>query len=349
MAVQAASPPDLWVAISLAVDEAIYGDLRVRNLGIDAEYRGGALNLSKADALINDGPVTAEGMCSFVKPGSPQYDFKVSGRNIQYAPVLATFIPSSDLHTRGGVREVEILVKGEGFDLASMQKNLEAQVNLQIDQLIIERMSGTFGKLTEALLLAIFHLTWSDLSFTNGDLDLAIDPLRFGDHDIHIQTLLLQAPTFQLDGSGTVQFGGAWAPDMEIKTGFVEAKANSLRRRGYAIAVQADDAGYYSGPSIPLKGDLTSIHTQAGLVTELLVRSGRLSRRDAMRADLVNQILGSLGGAQTKEGKRTDLGALMGGILGDVLEGQSPQDKQPERNNNPDEALESLIQGIFGN
>ncbi|HSR88435.1 MAG TPA: hypothetical protein VLL07_05735, partial [Pontiella sp.] len=276
--VKTASPPDLWIAISIAVNNAAYGDLRIQNLGAEAEYRGGKVILSKADALVNDGAVTAQGTCDLGNPGRPKYEFKGSGRNLRFAPVFATFIPRTDIHTRGGAKAVDVMLKGEGFDLESMQQNLEAQVKMELDELVIEHMSGTFGKLTEALLLGIFHLNWSDLSFMNGDLDLSIDRSRFGDHDIHIQTLLLQAPSFQLDGSGTVQFGGVWAPDMEIKTGFIEAKANSLRRRGYAIAAQADSAGYYPGPSILLKGDLTSLRTQASLVTELMVRSGKLRR-----------------------------------------------------------------------
>lgn len=233
--------------------------------------------------------------------------------------------------------------------MASLQENLVAQVDVKLDQLVIERMSGTVGKLTEALLLGIFHLSWNDLSFMDGGLDLAIDRSRFGDNDIHIQTLLLQAPSFQLDGSGTVQFGGVWAPDMEIKTGFVEAKANSLRRRGYAISAHADSAGYYPGPAIPLKGDLTSLRTQASLVTEVLVRSGKLSKQDAMKADLVNQILGSLGGSQSNGEKKTDVGGILGGILGGVLESQSPKENQTEKKDDPTEAIGGLLQGIFGN
>jgi hypothetical protein len=348
-ATQTAPPPDLWMAVSIAADEAIHGDLRIRNLGIEAEYQGGLLQLSKADALVNEGAFAAFGMCDFSTPESPQYDFKFNGQNLLFAPVLATFIPRMDLHTRGGVKEIEIMMKGAGFDLASMQENLEAQVNMQVDQLKIERMSGTFGRLTEALLLGVFHLTWNDLSFTNGELDMAIDRSRFGDQDIHIQRLLLQAPVFQLDGRGTVQFGGAWAPDMEIKTGFVEDKANSLRRRGYAVSAQADGAGYYPGPSIPLKGDLTRLSTQAGLVTELLVRSGKLSRQDAMKADLMNRVIGSLGGAETNGDKKTDISGLVGGILGGMLETQSPQESQEERNDDPGEAIGNLIQGLFGN
>ncbi|HSR88477.1 MAG TPA: hypothetical protein VLL07_05945, partial [Pontiella sp.] len=71
--------------------------------------------------------------------------------------------------------------------------------------------------------------------------------------------------------------------------------------------------------------------------------------QDAMRADLLNQILRSLGGAQTKGEAKTDLGALMGGILGGVLESQSPQDNQPDQKKDPGEAFETLLKGIFGN
>jgi hypothetical protein len=348
-AVRTASPPNLWMAISVAVSEAVYGDLRIQNAGIDAEYRGGKLNLSKAGAQVNDGTVAAEGVCDFSNPGKPKYEFRASGQNLQFAPVFASFIPRMDIHTRGAAETADILLRGEGFDMASMQENLEAHVNVQLGELAIERMSGTFGKLTEALLLGIFHLNWSDLSFMAGGLDLAIDRSRFGDHDIHIQTLLLQAPSFQLDGGGTVEFGGAWEPDVEIETGFAEAKANSLRQRGYAISAQADDAGYYPGPIISLKGDLSSLRTQASLVTELLVRSGKLSRQDAMRADLMNRILGSLGGTQAEGEEKADFGEIVGGILGGVLESQSPQYNQSEENRDPGKAFESLIKGVFGN
>jgi hypothetical protein len=136
---------------------------------------------------------------------------------------------------------------------------------------------------------------------------------------------------------------------MEIKTGFIEAKALSLRRRGYAISAQADDAGYYPGPAIPLKGDLTSLRNQAVLVTEVLVRSGKLSKQDAMKADLVNQILGSLGGSQTQGEKKTDFGGLIGGVLGGVLESQSPQENQNEQIDDPGAAIGNLLQGLFGN
>jgi hypothetical protein len=349
-AAKTSTPPSLWVGISIAVDEAIYGDLRIKNLGAEAECRGGKVELSKAEALVNEGTLSANGVCDLSNPEAPQYDFKINGRNLQFAPVLATFIPHAALHTRGGMKDVEIVVKGTGFDLASMQENLEAQVDVQLDQLVIERMSGTGGKLTEALLLGMFNLNWSDLSFMAGGLDLAIDPSRFGDHDIHIQTLLLQAPAFQLDGSGSVQFGGAWAPDMEIKTGFIGAKADSLRRHGYAISTQADGAGYYPGPAIPLKGDLTSHRNQASLVTEVLVRSGKLSKKDARKADLVNQILGSLGGDQKNGEKKTDVGGILGGILGGVLESQSPEENQTEgQNDDPTEAIGNLLQRLFGN
>ena len=346
---QGTSPPDLWIAISMAVDEALYGDLRIQNLGIAAEYRGGKVDVSKANASVNDGTVAAAGTCDFGTPGKPQYDFKISGKDLQFAPVLATFIPRTALHTRGGMQEIEIAVQGAGFDFMSLQDNLVAQVDMQLDQLVIERMSGTVGKLTEALLLGMFNLGWSDLSFMAGDLDLAIDHSRFGDHDIHIQTLLLQSPSFQLDGSGTVQFGGIWAPDMEIHTGFIGAKADRLRQRGYAISTQADEAGYYPGPAIPLKGDLTSLRNQAGLVTEVLVRSGKLSKQDAMKADLVNQILGSLGGDSGADGKKTDVGEILGGILGGVLESQSPQENQTEEDDGAAEAIGNLLQGLFGN
>ena len=349
VATKPSPPPDLWIMISVAVDEAIYGDLRIQNFEAEAEYRGGKLALSKVEVRVNEGTVAAEGGCDFGHPEKPQYDFKIRGQNLQFAPVLATFIPQTALYTRGGMKALEIAVKGTGFDMPSLQENLVAQVDVEIDQLVIERMSGTVGKLTEALLLGIFNLNWSDLSFMAGGLDLAIDRSRFGDQDIHIQALLLQAPAFQLDGSGTVQFGGVWAPDMEIKTGFIKAKADSLRRRGYAISTQSDRAGYYPGPAIPLKGDLTSLRNQASLVTEVLVRSGKLSKQDAMKADLVNQILGSLGGNQTKGEKKKDAGGILGGILGGVLETQSPQENQTEQNEDSTEAIGNLLKGIFGN
>jgi len=250
---------------------------------------------------------------------------------------------------KGGLKEAVVTAKGAGFDMASLQNNLVAKVDATLDHLIIERMSGTFGKLTEALLLGIFNLSWGDLSFTAGGLDLAIDQSHFGNHDIHIQTLLLQASSFQLNGLGSVQFGGAWTPDMEIKTGFAGAKADSLRQRGYAIGMQPDEAGYYPGPAIPLKGDLGSLRNQARLVTEVLVRSGKLSPQDAMKADLVNQILGSLGNGSAEGNKKTDVGGLLGGILGGVLESQTPQENQTEDKGDAAESIGNLLKGIFGN
>jgi len=342
-------PPEVWVALSIAVDEAVYGDLRIQNLGAEAEYRNGKVDLSKAEAAVNDGTVAATGMFDFGNPEKPQYDLRITGHDLQFAPVLSTFIPRTAIYTKGGLKEAVVTARGTGFDMASLQNNLLAKVDVTLDQLIIERMSGTVGKLTEALLLGIFNLNWGDLSFKAGGLDLAIDSSRFGDHDIHIQTLLLQAPAFQLNGSGSVQFGGVWAPDMEIKTGFIEAKADSLRRQGYAISTQADSSGYYPGPAIPLKGDLTSLRTQASLVAEVLVRSGKLSPQDAMKADLVNQILGSLGnGSADGQKKKTDVGGLLGGILGGVLESQAPQENQTEKKDDSTEAIGNLLQGIFG-
>ena len=346
---EATAPPHVWIVFAVAMEKAVYGDLLIQHLAAEAEYRNGKLDVSEAEVMINDGKVAATGVCDFGHPGKPQYDFRINGHDLRFAPVLATFIPRTALYTRGGVKNVEIELRGAGFDLASMQENLAAQVNMQLDQLVIERMSGAAGKLTEALLLGIFNLDWRDLSFRDGRLELAVDRSRFGDQDIHIQNLLLQAPMFQLDGSGTVQFGGAWTPDMEIKTGFIEAKADRLRRRGYAISTQADGAGYYAGPAIPLKGDLTSLRTQAGLVTEVLVRSGKLSPQDAMKADLVNRILGSLGGRPANGEKKTDVGGLIGGILGGVLESQSPQENETEQSDDPAEAIGNLLQGIFGN
>jgi hypothetical protein len=135
---------------------------------------------------------------------------------------------------------------------------------------------------------------------------------------------------------------------MEIKTGFTTAQANRLRRRGYAISSQADSAGYFAGPSIPLKGDLTSLRNQASLVTEVLVRSGKLSAKDALQADVLNQILGSLGGGSADGKKKTDVGGLLGGILGGILE-SPPQDNEPEQNDDPVDAVGNLLQGLFGN
>ncbi len=343
------TPPDLWIAISIAVDESLYGDLRIQNLGAEADYRNAKLDLSKLEAVVNDGTIAAEGTCDFGTPAKPQYDFNIRGKDLQFAPVLATFLPRTALHTRGGMKEVEIAVQGTGFDFVSLQDTLVAQVDMQLDQFVIEHMSGTVGKLMEALLLGMFDMSWSDLSFAAGDLDLAIDHSRFGDHDIHIQTLLLQAPSFQLDGGGSIQFGGIWEPDMEIQTGFIAAKAESLRRRGYAISTQADEAGYYPGPAITLKGDLTSLRNQAGLVTEVLVRSGKLSKQDAMKADLANQILGSLGGDSGAGGEKTDIGGLIGGILSGVLDSQQPeQDEKDKQGDDAVEALGNILQGIFG-
>lgn len=345
----ASPPPNVWLGVGMAMDKATYGNLIIEKAGVTAEYRNGKLEVSKADALINEGALSAEGDCDLSDPAKPQYRFIFNIRNLQFAPVLSTFIPHTALYTRGGLQDAEIMVKGIGFDMTSLQNNLVAQVDATLDQLVIERMSGTAGKLTEALLLGIFNIGWSDLSFEDGELDLAIDGTRFGDHDIHIQTLRLQAPAFQLDGSGSVQFGGAWAPDMEIRTGFIQAKADSLRRNGYAISTQVDDEGYYAGPVIPLKGDLTSLPNQASLVTKVLVRSGKLNAQEAMQADLMNQILGTLGGGSADSGENIDVGGLIGGLLGGVLDSQQTD---PDDDNNADDAVEAvgnLLQGLFGN
>ena len=112
---------------------------------------------------------------------------------------------------------------------------------------------------------------------------------------------------------------------------------------------QADGAGYYPGPAITLKGDLTSLRNQAGLVTDVLVRSGKLSTKDARNADIVNQILGTLGGTQPNGEKKTDVSGILGGILGGVLESQSPKENQTEQNDDATEAIGNLLQGIFGN
>jgi hypothetical protein len=347
--VERAAPPNLWIAFSLAVEKALYGKLLIQDLSTEAEYRNGKMDLLKVDARVNEGSIAAEGVCDFGQPGSPQYDFRIRGQDLRFASLLATFIPRTALYTKGSMKDLEITLKGSGFEMASMQENLVAQINMQLEQLVIEPMSGTIGKLAEALLLGMFNLDWSNLSFRNGGCDVAIDRSRFGDQDIHIQSLLLQAPSFQLDGSGSVQFGGAWIPNLEIKTGFIEAKANSLRQQGYTISTQSDKAGYFSGPTIPLKGDLTSLRNQASLVTELLVRSGKLSAQDALKADLVNQILGSLGGSQTDGQKQTDVIGILEGVLGGVLETQSPKENQTEQKDDTTEAIGNLLKGIFGN
>lgn len=345
----ASPPPNIWLGVGMVMDKATYGNLIIEKAGVTAEYRNGKLEVSRADALINEGSLSAKGDCDLSDPEKPQYNFTFNIKNLQFAPVLSTFIPHTALYIRGGLQDAEIMVKGIGFDMTSLQNNLVATVDAKLDQLVVDRMSGTAGKLTEALLLGIFNIGWSDLRFEDGDLDLAVDGTRFGDHDIHIQTLRLQAPAFQLDGSGSVQFGGAWTPNMEIKTGFVGAKADSLRRQGYAISTEADKKGYYAGPTIPLTGDLKSLRNQASLVTEVLIRSGKLNAQEALQADLVNQILGTLGGGSADGGEKPDVGGLIGGILGGVLDSQQPD---PDDDNNEDDAVEAvgnLLQGLFGN
>lgn len=343
-------PPNLWIAMGIDVARATYRQMVIEDFTVEAEYRNGKLDLSKGQLLLNGGLLEAKGTVDLRDPKKPDYDVVASATNLPFAPMLSSFMPKAGRFMSGGLKVASIELKGAGFDMASLQDNLVAKVTAQLDRLVVEQLEGTAGRLTDLLLLSLFNMGWSDMNFVGGGLDLAVDKAQFGDHDIHLQQLRLQAPLFLLDGSGSLQFGGAWTPDLEIETGFSEGKAASLRSGGFDIAMDGDASGYHAGPTIPLKGDLTNLRNQAGIATAVLASAGKISRKDAQTADLANQVLGVL-----KGDKDADAGATLGGILNRVLDKSPQQEKKEEKKKDEkkkeDEttkAIGNLLKGIFG-
>ncbi len=351
-----ASPPNLWIETSLAVEQATYRQMEISNLVVNATYRNGKLDPAKAYTVVNGGEIRAGGTCDLAIPAKPVYDLTIQAGKVPFDPVLASFVPRLPLRISGGTKSADIRLRGDGFDLPSLQENLTALVDVQIDRLVVEQMVGTFGRLTETLLLGVFNLGVSDLAFADGGLKLSVDAGRFGDHDIHLEKLLLRAPQFMLDGSGTVQLGGQWIPDIEIQTGFSDGKAASLRSEGFSIASENGPTGYHPGPMIPLKGDLTSLRVQAAIVTQVLVSAGKISAEDAMKANLANELFGVLSGeggglsgifgGREGEGK-PDVGETVGNILQGVLGGSQTDNKQDETKKS--DVIGNVLQGIFGN
>ncbi len=343
-------PPALWIEVGLEVGQATYRAMKVADLEVNTVYRNGLLDINRAHAVVNGGAVDVSGSVDLARPAKPVYDLTVKSGGLPFEPVFASFVPGLPLKTSGGLKRADIQLKGEGFDLPSMQENLTATADIQLDQLIVEQMYGTFGRLTEALLLSIFDLGMNDLVFVDGGLILGIDRERYGDGDIHIEQLLMRAPLFMLDGAGSVEFGGEWEPDVEIKTGFSDGKTASLRSRGFAIASEKDLSGYHAGPTIPLQGDLLNLRNQARIVTAVLVDAGKISAEDALKADLANGVLGVLSG----DG---DLGSLFEGEdaaekIGTLLEGVMGVEKKQGRDDDagdPAEAIGNVLQGLFGN
>lgn len=337
--------PNLWIAMEIDVARATYRQMVIEDLAVEAEYRNAKLDLSKGQLLLNGGMLEARGSVDLRDPEKPDYDLAASVTNLPFAPVLSSFMPKAARFMSGGFKAADIELKGTGFDMPSLQDNLSAKMTAQLDRLVVEPLEGTAGRLTDLLLLSLFNMGWSDMNFAGGGLDLAVDKAQFGDHDIHFRQLRLQAPLFLLDGSGSLQLGGAWTPDLEIKTGFSEGKATSLRSGGFDIAVDGDASGYHAGPTIPLKGDLTNLRNQAGIATAVLASAGKISRKDAQTADLANQVLGVLKGDED-----SDAGATLGGILNRVFETPPEQEKEEEKKKDETtEVIGNLLKGIFGN
>ncbi len=354
-----AAPPNLWVETILTAEQATYRQMEISNLVVNATYRNGKLDLAKAYSVVNGGEINASGTCDLTNPAQPGYDLTLAGSQLPFAPMLSSFAPSAPLVLSGGLKTANLQLNGSGFDLPSLQKNLKANVDLQLDQLVVEQLGGTLGRLTQTLLLAIFSMDMQDMAFADGGLKLAIDSGRYGDSNIHIEQLLMRAPIFMLDGSGTVQLGGTWEPDIELKTGFSDGKTARLRDQGFTIASESDPSGYHAGPTIPLKGDLTNLRNQARIVTDVLVSAGKISAADAMKADLANKLLGVLGGEEglgglfggKGDGEKADLGKTVGGILQGVLgDGQNKDDqKEPSKEDDTTKIIGGVLKGIFGN
>jgi len=343
----AAPPPNLWVEAGLSVGEAMYRQMDISNLVVNATYRKGRVDLVKAQAGVNGGTVNASGTCDLTNPDKPAYDLAIQSASLPFDPILASFVPKLPLRSSGGLKTADIRLMGDGFDLPSMQKSLTAQMDVQLDRFVVEEMRGAFGRLAETLLLGIFDLDISDLVFVNGGLKLAVDGKRYGDHDIHLEQLLMQAPLFMMDGSGTVQMGGKWTPDIEIKTGFSDGKANSLRSQGFSIASEKSASGYHDGPTIPLKGDLLSLRNQASIVTEVLVSAGKIRSEDALKADLANQLLSLFGGKDGEE--KPDVGETVGNILQGVLGSQQGKKEQDTpKGDDATKVIGNVLKGIFG-
>ncbi len=262
---ESGSPGGGPISVSLTMKEFMYKQMTFSDFSGMIVYDSGLLRFDDVLAEFGEGDVSAEGKMDFAASDGVEFQFELSGRNIDFQPILKSY---SDWHESfvftfdGNAATLTASFHNKNKSERGHRFALDGEIGL--NHFKIKHFNGRYAQ-TFVFLLSAMSLHVGDLDFDGGYVHYRINDGRFIMEESHMgESGLILGHEGEIDMTG--EDGTRiwiWARMAEEKAKDVDQKIIDLRKLA--------GGGFETG-RILLRGDLGSMVTMIQIIKDFVVK-----------------------------------------------------------------------------
>ena len=329
---------NLDVQVNVNIPEIDYDKIIITDFKPTLQAKDYKVTLSPFTFNLNDGKVQIGASSAYENLDNPTYEGNLEADTLDLQPIFESLFPKYSNLVSGELKSAKMVFDGEGLATDHMMKSLNAKTSCELLNFNCATITQDYEEL-----LNILGIKGNDLIFDSIHVDGQV-----AESLVEVADLSLYNPNLRVLSEGQLEFGGKWAPNLEVTLGYAGDLEDWAKKKKMKLNQGEDD--FFYTEKLPLKMDSWDkknlLRQWLPSVADKLFDLDPRAKAALLGAQSVGGVL--TGETSFKDAIKTGSG-ILGSFKGKQEEESSPDisDSEEEKEEEPKEDLKSFIK-MFG-